>query len=152
VSGFIHVAGIQSPGAASSPAIAEYVRDLLANAGLELKNKANYNPFREKSPDFSKLSIEAQDDLIRKNKAYGRIVCRCETVTEGEIIDAIHDGIGAKTVEAVKRRTRAGMGRCQGGFCQYKVMQILAKELLLPEDAIRFEEEQSQILFGKIKG
>lgn len=152
IPGFIHAAGIQSPGAASSPAIAEYVRDLLANAGLDLKVKANYNPYREKAPDFSKLSVEEQDALILKNPAYGRIVCRCETVTEGEIIAAIHEGIGAKTVEAVKRRTRAGMGRCQSGFCQYRVMQILARELGIPEEEVRFEEKDSRVLFGKLKG
>lgn len=150
--GFIHAAGIQSPGAASAPAIAEYVRDLLANAGLELKNRPGHNPFREPAPDFSDLGPEAQDALIANDPAYGRIVCRCETVTEGEIIAAIHSGVGAKTVEAVKRRTRAGMGRCQSGFCQYRVMEILARELGLPEDKVLFEEKESPVLFGKLKG
>lgn len=150
--GFIHAAGIQSPGAASAPAIAEYVRDLLANAGLELKSRSNYDPFREPAPDFSNLSVEEQDALIRKDPAYGRIVCRCETVTEGEIIAAIHEGVGAKTVEAVKRRTRAGMGRCQSGFCQYRVMEILARELGISEDKVLFEEKKSTVLFGKLKG
>lgn len=152
VPGFIHAAGIQSPGAASSPAIAEYVRDLLANAGLELKDREGYNPYRQRRPDFSKLSVEEQDELIRSNPAYGRIVCRCETVTEGEIIDAIREGVGAHTVEAVKRRTRAGMGRCQSGFCQYKVMQILARELGIPEEEVLFEDAGSQVLFGHLKG
>ena len=129
VKGFIHAAGIQSPGIASSPAIAEYVRDLLANAGLDLKDKSDYNPYREPIPDFSDLSLEEQDALIKKDPAWGKIVCRCETVPEGEIIAAIHSTLGARTVEGVKRRTRAGMGRCQSGFCQYKVMQILSREL-----------------------
>lgn len=148
---FIHAAGIQSPGAASSPAIAEYVRDLLANAGLDLKDRPNYNKYRQAPPDFDQLSIEEQDALIHKDPAYGRIVCRCETVTEGEIIAAIHEGIGATTVEGVKRRTRAGMGRCQSGFCQFKVMKILARELGVPEEDVRFEENHSPVLFGKIK-
>ncbi len=149
--GFIHAAGIQSPGAATSPAIAEYVRDLLANAGLNLKNRPHYNKYRVRPADFSELSLDDQDLIIHENPAYGRIVCRCETVTEGEIIAAIHATIGAKTVEGVKRRTRAGMGRCQSGFCQFRVMQILARELGIPEEDVRFEEKNSKVLFGTIK-
>ena len=152
VKGFIHAAGIQSPGIASSPAIAEYVRDLLANAGLDLKDKSDYNPYREPIPDFSDLSLEEQDALIKKDPAWGKIVCRCETVPEGEIIAAIHSTLGARTVEGVKRRTRAGMGRCQSGFCQYKVMQILSRELGIPEEQVLFEEQGAQVLYGKIKG
>jgi glycerol-3-phosphate dehydrogenase len=148
---FIHAAGIQSPGAATSPAIAEYVRDLLANAGLDLKARPGYSKYRQAPPDFSELSPEEQDALIRKNPAYGRIVCRCETVTEGEIAAAIHETLGATTVEGVKRRTRAGMGRCQSGFCQYKVMKLLARELGVPEEKVLFEEKGSPVLFGKIK-
>ncbi len=152
VPSFIHAAGIQSPGAASSPAIAEYVRDLLANAGLELKERPGYNPYREPAPDFSEMTTDAQDVLIQKDPRYGQIVCRCETVTEGEIVAAIHSMFGAKTVEGVKRRTRAGMGRCQSGFCQFKVMQILARELGIPEEEVLFEEKGSSVLFGKLKG
>lgn len=151
VPGFIHAAGIQSPGAATSPAIAEYVRDLLANAGLDIKNRPGYNKYRKAPVDFSELNAEERDQVIAQNPAYGRIVCRCETVTEGEIIAAIHQTVGAKTVEGVKRRTRAGMGRCQSGFCQYKVMQILARELGIPEEAVLFEDQGSPVLFGKIK-
>ena len=97
------------------------------------------------------MSLEEQDALIRKDPAYGRIVCRCETVTEGEIVAAIHQRLGARTVEDVKRRTRAGMGRCQSGFCQFKVMKILARDLGVPEEAVQFEEKISPVLFGRIK-
>ncbi|MCI6857856.1 MAG: NAD(P)/FAD-dependent oxidoreductase [Eubacterium sp.] len=152
VKGFIHAAGIQSPGIASAPAVAEYVRDLLANAGLELKEKTDYNPYRQPIPDFSTLSLEEKDELIKKDPAWGRIVCRCETVPEGEIIAAIHQTLGARTVEGVKRRTRAGMGRCQSGFCQFRVMHILAQELGIPEEDVRFEENEAQVLYGKLKG
>lgn len=148
---FIHAAGIQSPGAASSPAIAEYVRDLLADADLELKPRPSYQRYRQAPPDFDRMSLEEQDALIQKDPAYGRIVCRCETVTEGEIVAAIHQRLGARTVEGVKRRTRAGMGRCQSGFCQFKVMKILARELGVPEEAVQFEEKISPVLFGRIK-
>ena len=148
---FIHAAGIQSPGAATSPAIAEYVRDLLADAGLDLKPRPEYTKYRVNPVDFSELSTKEQDELIARDPTYGHIVCRCETVTEGEIIAAIHEPIGARTVDGVKRRTRAGMGRCQSGFCQYKVMGILARELDVPQEEIIKEEMGSPVLFGKIK-
>ena len=152
VKGFIHAAGIQSPGVASAPAIAEQVRDLLDNAGLEMKPKPDYNPYREKKTVFAELLAAEQDALIHQHPAYGRIVCRCETVTEGEIIDAIHGAIPARTLDAIKRRTRAGMGRCQSGFCQYKVIAILARELGLPVEAICLEDVGSQPLCGAVKG
>ena len=90
--------------------------------------------------------------MIRKDPAWGKIVCRCETVPEGEIVAAIHQTLGARTVEGVKRRTRAGMGRCQSGFCQFRVMHILARELGIPEEEVRFEERQAQVLYGRLKG
>lgn len=149
--GFIHAAGIQSPGAASSPAIAEYVRDLLADSGLDMTPKKNYERFRVPPIDVSDLSLEEKDALIKKHPAYGRIVCRCETVTEGEIMDAVAGPVGARTIEGIKRRTRAGMGRCQSGFCQPKVLRVLAKELGIPEEAVLFEEAGAQVVFGKVK-
>ncbi|MBU4439477.1 MAG: NAD(P)/FAD-dependent oxidoreductase [Acetobacterium sp.] len=152
VKGFIQAAGIQSPGVASAPAIAEQVRDLLDNAGLEMVPKLDYNPYREKKIVFSALPIDEQDALIQQNPAYGQIVCRCETVTAGEVIDAIHGLIPAHTLDAVKRRTRTGMGRCQSGFCQYKVLSILSRELGLPVDAICLEDVGSQLLCGPVKG
>ncbi|WP_303867800.1 NAD(P)/FAD-dependent oxidoreductase [Acetobacterium wieringae] len=152
VKGFIHAAGIQSPGIASAPAIAELIRDLLDNAGLKILPKANFNPYRKTKTVFSKLGIAQQDELIKKNPAYGRIVCRCETVTEGEIVDAIHGIIPAQTLDGIKRRTRAGMGRCQGGFCQYKIIAILSRELGLPSEEILLEDIGSNLLCGSMKG
>ncbi|WP_295362279.1 NAD(P)/FAD-dependent oxidoreductase [uncultured Pseudoramibacter sp.] len=148
---FIHAAGIQSPGAASSPGIAEYVRDLLADAGLDLKPRPGYNKYRKAPVDFSECTDEEKDQIIAQDPRYGQIVCRCETVTEGEIVAAIHQTLGARTVEGVKRRTRAGMGRCQSGFCQFKVMKILARELGIPEEEVKFEEDHSPVLFGPVK-
>ena len=95
----------------------------------QLQPRADFNPIRPRKVRFAELSREEQDELIRKNPAYGRIVCRCETITEGEILDAIHSPVVPTTIDAIKRRTRAGMGRCQGGFCQAKVLEILAREL-----------------------
>ncbi len=152
VKGFIHVAGIQSPGIASAPAIAKYVRDLLDNAGLNIKKNPDYNPYRKKKIVFNDLSLDEQDALIQNNPSYGQIVCRCETITEGEIINAIHGPIPATTLDAIKRRTRAGMGRCQSGFCQYKLIAILARELNLKAEDICLEDRGSTLLKGLVKG
>ncbi len=150
--GFIHAAGIQSPGIGAAPGVAEYVRDILADAGCDLKPRPDYDPYREPVPDFSDMSLEEKDEMIKKDPAWGKIVCRCETVPEGEIIAAIRQPLGARTVEGVKRRCRAGMGRCQGGFCQFRVMHILARELGIPEEEVRFEERDAQVLYGRLKG
>ena len=126
--GFIDAAGIESPGLSSAPAIGQYVRELLAGL-TELKEKERFIETRKGIVRFAECSREAQQELIRQNPAYGKIICRCETITEGEILDAIHRPLGATTLDGIKRRTRAGMGRCQAGFCTPKVMDILAREL-----------------------
>ena len=113
---FINVAGIESPGLTSAPAIGEYVCKMLVELTGATPNK-NFNPHRKAPIRFREMSIEERKELIAKDKRYGRIICRCETVTEGEIMDAIHSTIGAVDMDGVKRRTRAGMGRCQSGFC-----------------------------------
>ncbi|TDT61279.1 NAD(P)/FAD-dependent oxidoreductase [Fonticella tunisiensis] len=152
VKGFINAIGIQSPGVASAPAIAEMVRDILSNEGLDLKEKKSFNPYRTPILDFSELTDEEKDELIRKKPSYGRVICRCETVTEGEILSAINRPVGAVTVDGVKRRTRAGMGRCQGGFCQHRIVSILSRELGIPKDEVLLENEKSKLIFGKMKG
>ena len=126
--GFIDAAGIESPGLSSAPAIGQYVRELLADL-TELKEKERFIETRKGIVRFAECSREAQQELIRQNPAYGKIICRCETITEGEILDAIHRPLGATTLDGIKRRTRAGMGRCQAGFCTPRVMDILAREL-----------------------
>ena len=100
----------------------------------------------------SELSIEERNELIKKEPAYGQIICRCESVTEGEIIDAIRRPLGARSLDGVKRRTRAGMGRCQAGFCSPKVMEILSRELGLPLDEITKSGGESKIVFERTKG
>ena len=134
--GFIDVAGIESPGLTSAPAIGIYVRDILAEK-MELKEKENFVEERKGIVRFLDLPKEEQNRLLQENQAYGQIVCRCEQITEGEILDAIHRPLGATTLDGVKRRTRAGMGRCQAGFCTPKVMEILARELHLELKDIR---------------
>lgn len=125
IKGFINVAGIQSPGLTASPAIAEYVRDILKEEGMILKEKDDFNPVVPENLRFAALGYEEQQLLIKENSMFGKIVCRCELVTEAEIHNAIDHG--AKTLDGIKFRNRAGMGRCQGGFCISRCMEILAK-------------------------
>ena len=126
--GVIHVAGIQSPGLTAAPAVAEYVLELLE--GLEiltLQKKEDFLYRRSAPVRFSELKREEQAELIERDRRYGQIICRCEQVTEAEIIDAIVRPLGARTIGGVKRRVRAGMGRCQGGFCGPRIMELLAR-------------------------
>jgi glycerol-3-phosphate dehydrogenase len=126
--GFIDAAGIESPGLTSAPAIGVMVADILKEKmGLTLKE--NFIAQRKGILNPKELSFEEQKKLISEKPAYGNVICRCETVTEGEILDAIHRPLGAKSLDGIKRRTRAGMGRCQSGFCSPRVMEILAREL-----------------------
>lgn len=147
---FINVAGIESPGLSSAPAIAVYVREILEEK-LTLTEKENYTDTRETPVRFRHLSDEERAALIKKNDAYGRIVCRCETITEGEIIDAIRAPGGARDVDGVKRRTRAGMGRCQGGFCGSKVVEILARELGVSMSEVTKFGGDSKIVYERTK-
>ena len=134
--GFIDVAGIESPGLSSVPAIGVYVRDIMAGL-TELREKKEFCEHRKRITRIPELSREEQNGLIQENPAYGQIVCRCEGVTMGEILDAIHRPLGATTLDGIKRRTRAGMGRCQAGFCTPKNMELLAEELHLELKDIR---------------
>lgn len=146
----INVAGIESPGLSAAPAIAEYVRDLLFEK-LCAKEKKSYTETREAPVRFRHMTRSQREELIKKNSAYGRIICRCETITEGEILDAIHAPAGARDVDGVKRRTRAGMGRCQGGFCGSKVVEILSRELGVPMNEITKFGGGSKIIFERTK-
>ena len=146
----MNVAGIESPGLSSAPAIALYVRENLGEK-LELTEKKSYTDVREEPVRFRHMSDEERAELVKKNPAYGRIVCRCETITEGEIIDAIKAPAGARDVDGVKRRTRAGMGRCQGGFCGSKVVEILARELGVPMSDITKFGGDSKIIYERTK-
>ncbi len=128
IKGFIHVSGIQSPGLAAAPAISEMVVEIIKKEEGGLKQNLNYNPIRKAPIEFRNLSRDQQDRIIKNDSRYGNVICRCETITEGEIIEAINGSIPCTTVDGVKRRTRATMGRCQGGFCGPKILSILARE------------------------
>ena len=148
---FIHASGIESPGLSASPAIAEYLADLICSLIGDPMKKEDFCPVRPAPFTFRHATDEERAAAIAKNPAYGRIVCRCESITEGEIIDAIRAPAGARDVDGVKRRTRAGMGRCQGGFCGSKVVELLAKELNCPVNEITKFGGESNILFDKTK-
>ncbi len=146
---FIHAAGICSPGLTSAPAIAEYVEGLLADAGLEMPENPSFDPHRPAIRRFAEMTNAERAETIRQNPRYGRIICRCETITEAEIVEAIHRG--ARSLDAVKRRTRAGMGRCQGGFCSPRVMELIHRETGLPMTEITKFGGESKLLVGELK-
>lgn len=133
---FVNVAGIESPGLSSAPAIAEYVEQLLLDAGLHAAKKADFNPVRPAYHAFREMSMEEKNEVIRRDPAYGRIICRCETVTEGEILAAIRTNPKPTDLDGVKRRTRAQMGRCQGGFCSPYIVELLAREQGIPYEKV----------------
>lgn len=147
---FINLAGIKSPGLSSAPAIAEEAEKLLLKCGLELEMKESFMDTRKRI-QFRYLDDAEKKKLIAENPLYGRIICRCENVTEGEIVEAIHRPIIPRTVDAIKRRCNAGMGRCQGGFCGPRVHEILARELGVDEKDILMDEQGTFIITSAIK-
>ena len=145
--GFVDCAGIESPGLTSAPAIGLTVAELLREK-LGLRKKEDFIATRKGLLDPKSLTKEAYQALIRENPAYGQIICRCEQVTEGEIIDAIRRPLGARSLDGVKRRTRAGMGRCQAGFCSPRVLEILARELGVSQAEITKCGGASRLIVG----
>ena len=149
--GFFDCAGIESPGLSSSPAIGKKVGDMFKEK-LSLEEKTDWVSKRKGIVCTKELSIEERNELIKKNPAYGTIVCRCESITEGEILDAIHRPLGARSLDGVKRRVRAGMGRCQAGFCSPKTMEILNRELGIAMEDITKSGGKSNIVLERTKG
>ena len=145
--GFVDCAAIESPGLSSAPAIGVMVADIVTDI-LKLQPNPNFNGTRKGILNPQTLGMEEYNALIRENPAYGTVICRCETVTEGEILDAIHRNPGAKSIDGVKRRTRAGMGRCQGGFCSPRVLEILSRELGVPMETITKSGGKSRLILG----
>lgn len=148
--GFVDCAAIESPGLSSSPAIGVMAAQIVEDI-LHLDKNPDFDPHRKGILNPQELPLAERAALVQENPSYGTVVCRCETVTEGEIIDAIHRIPGARSLDGVKRRVRAGMGRCQGGFCAPRVMEILARELRIPMDAITKSGGKSKLIVGTNK-
>ena len=151
VGGLISCAGIESPGLTSAPAIAERVARILREEGAALRERPDWNPIRKGRPVMRRLSDREKQRLIEADPRYGKIVCRCEAVTEGEIVAEIHAPIPARTYDALKRRTWLGTGCCQGGFDLTRVVEILARELGVPVGEIRKNEPGSEFVVGVTK-
>ena len=151
VSAFFNIAGICSPGLTSAPAIAQDIVRMLQKAGLNAKENKNFVAERKGIPCFSRASNEEKKALIAQDSRFGQIICRCEMITEGEIVAAIHSTVGATDLDGVKRRTRAGMGRCQAGFCSPRVTEILSRELGIPMTGVTKNGGVSYILDSKTR-
>lgn len=145
---FVQVAGIQSPGLTSSPAIAEYVKDLLLKDGLELSENPEFEPYLAPPVHVRNLPPEERAVLVLQNPAYGNIVCRCEEISEAEIVEAIRHG--HTTLDGIKFYTRAQMGRCQGGFCSYKIMKLIMRETGMSAEEITKRGGSSRVLEGEL--
>lgn len=145
VKGFFDAAEIESPGLSAAPAIGEYLAKEVAKA-LNASEKKNFINTRKGIPNMALASVEEKQQLIEKNPLYANVICRCEVVTEGEIVDAINRPVGATTLDGIKRRTRAGMGRCQAGFCSPKTVEILARELGVAPETITKHGKGSEFI------
>jgi glycerol-3-phosphate dehydrogenase len=150
VRGLVHVAGIQSPGLASAPAIAERVKEIIREERHPSIND-KFNPVRKRQLRLSELDPKQQDELIRADPLYGHIVCRCENVSEAEVVRALNGKIAARSLDGVKRRTRAGQGRCQGGFCMPRIVEIISREMNIGKGNVVKSEGESYVLKGRTK-
>ena len=148
--GFFDAVGIESPGLSSAPAIGQYLAQCIAQK-LDATEKLTFVPTRKDIPHLRELPLEQRQALVQENAAYGNIICRCEQISEGEIVDAIHRVPGAQSLDGVKRRVRAGMGRCQGGFCSMRVHEIIARERGIPPEAVTLDGPGSYIILGDTK-
>lgn len=148
--GFLDLAGIKSPGLTAAPAIGEEALKLLNEQGLSVQRRPDFKNERCRVR-FKELSPEEKNALIAKQPAYGRVICRCETITEGEILASLKTPIPPMSVDGIKRRCNAGMGRCQGGFCGPRVVEILSAQLGIPASEIMQEKAGSRIILGETK-
>lgn len=151
VNNLVYAAGIQSPGLASAPAISEDIELItckILKSLMELKPKENWNPYRKGIPEIRKMDRNERNNLIRQRPDYGLIICRCEGISKGEILDAVRSPIPAVSIDAIKRRTRSGMGRCQGGFCLPHILEVISTETDIPMTSITKKGNDSYIVGG----
>ncbi len=151
IKGYVNLSGVRSTGLTLSVAMGKYVVAQLLMQGADFKLKDDFIKTRKGIVKFSEQPSDVKERLLKENPLYGNVICRCETVTEAEILEAIHRPLGAKSVDAIKRRVRAGMGRCQGGFCEPKVIEILARELGVSTDKINKNQDGSYMVDGKTR-
>ncbi len=150
--GFFNAAGIESPGLSSAPAIGEYIVELMRESGIQLEKNESFSGKRRPSHYFRELSTEQKNEIIKEHPEYAHVICRCEIVTEGEILEAIRTNPKPTDIDGVKRRTRATMGRCQGGFCTPYIIELLAKEMGVGYDDVTKFGGDSYINRGRTKG
>ena len=150
--GFINISGIESPGLTAAPAIAVHVVEELISKHIELVENESFNPIRRKVVRTNELDKSKLNQLVKEDKRYGKLVCQCEKITEGEIVDSINRNCGARSITGVKNRVRAGAGRCQGGFCQTEVIRILSRELKIDKMKVNYSKEGSYVLKARTKG
>lgn len=148
---YINISGVRSTGLTGSAAIGTYVVQMLLRLGMKAEPNWDFDPIRKGIPCFHDMSSDEKNQIIKEDPLYAHVVCRCETITEGEIVRAIHSPIPASSVDAIKRRLRAGMGRCQGGFCGPRVIEILARELGISQEEVMKSGKGSYMLVGKAK-
>lgn len=151
VAGFYHAAGIDSPGLTAAPAIAKYLVEEIMKTPDHYQKKDHFNPYRNKAPEFHTLSFEEQRRWIERDVRYANIVCKCEHITEKEIVDAIHSPVGSDTIKGIKKRTRAGAGLCQGGYCEEKIYKIIARETKQSPLDILYDSPESNLFFHETK-
>ena len=149
--GYVNLSGVRSTGITLSQAMGKYVLEIVKDSGLNLEFKSNFINKRKGITFFHTLSQEEQDKLLSENPLYGHVICRCETITEGEIVDALTRPLGARSMDAVKRRVRAGAGRCQGGFCGPRVIEIIARELNISIEEVNKNISGSYMISGKTR-
>ncbi|MFP4187566.1 MAG: NAD(P)/FAD-dependent oxidoreductase, partial [Acholeplasmataceae bacterium] len=147
---FYHVAGIDSPGLTAAPAIATYLVELI-KVKYALTKKTSFNPYRKKRPTFHELSDSEKKALFEQDARYGRLVCKCEKITEAEIVRAIEGPLGSDTIKGIKKRARAGSGLCQGGYCEHQVLKIIARETKKPRTKVDYYGKNTPILLRETK-
>lgn len=150
IKNLVHVAAVDSPGITCCVAIAEYVTDILKSIGMELQSNPDFNGTRENTHFFRQMNDKEKNEYIKTHPEYGRIICRCEHVSEGEICDAVKRNPPAYDIDGIKRRTRSGMGRCQGGFCSPYVTELLAHENDVPMESVTKKGKESYMLTGRV--